>query len=139
LRGFPLPKFGDSASVFSFQKRAAFRGWQSAAGVLTSAPSKNNGGEATMNAGTVYRLLSLIPERTGRPQSGAVFHTEASFCSQPERLAHVSRFLTWLSPLQALSREEQRALGLAAANGRQVQAAEEQDSEELELDTASFK
>lgn len=89
-----------------------------------------------MNSASVSRLLSLIPERAGRAQSGVMFRPEASGCAYPERLAHLSRFMSWLRPLDALTREEQVALGLVAANGRPVQAAaDDDDGEEAELET----
>jgi hypothetical protein len=95
-----------------------------------------------MNAGTVSRVLSLIPDRTARAQSGAAFLLEGSSCRHPERLAHLSKFLNWLSPLDALSKDDQRELGLLAANGRPVQASDDEEEadiealEEAELDIA---
>jgi hypothetical protein len=91
-----------------------------------------------MNRGSVSRLLSLIPERTGRVPSGVLFRPEASGCAYPERLAHLSRFMSWLRPLDALTREEQVALGLVAANGKPMQPADEDDAEETELETHSL-
>lgn len=89
-----------------------------------------------MNTGTVSRLLSLIPERTARSPSGVLFRPEATGCAYPERLAQLSRYMSWLRPLDALTREEQVALGLVAANGRPVQApVDEDDAEETELET----
>ena len=89
-----------------------------------------------MNSASVSRLLSLIPERAGRAQSGVMFRPESSGCAYPERLGHLSRFMSWLRPLDALTREEQVALGLVAANGRPVQAAaDDDDGEESELET----
>ena len=84
-----------------------------------------------MNAAAVSRVLSLIPERSARVPSGAAFQAQSSACSHPERLAQLSRFLTWLSPLGCLTREEQTALGLLAANGRPAQASDEDDGEDL--------
>jgi hypothetical protein len=91
-----------------------------------------------MNTGTVSRLLSLIPERTGRAQSGVLFRPEASGCAYPERLAQLSKFMSWLRPLDALTREEQMALGLVAPNGRPVHAVDEDDAEEAELESQPF-
>jgi len=84
-----------------------------------------------MNAATVIRVLSLIPERTVRVQSGAAFLLEGSRCPHPERLTYVSKFLHWLSPLDALTKDDQRALGLIAANGRPVQLEEDDEEEKL--------
>jgi len=91
-----------------------------------------------MNAATVSRILTLIPDRTPRLQSGAAFQLEAASCTHPERLAHVSKFLGWLSPLDALTREDQCILGLIASNGRPVHAADEEDAEDAELETESW-
>lgn len=90
-----------------------------------------------MNAG-VTRLLSAIPERIGRAQSGVLFTPQSSGCAYPERLAQLSGFLSWLRPLDALSRDEQVALGLVAPNGKPMQPADEDDAEESELETQPF-
>jgi hypothetical protein len=91
-----------------------------------------------MNKASVSKLLSLIPERTGRAPSGVLFRPEASGCAYPERLTHLSRYMSWLRPLDALTREEQIALGLVAANGKPMQPADEDDAEEVELETQTF-
>lgn len=89
-----------------------------------------------MNAGAVSRLLSQIPARTGRAQSGVLFRPQACGCAYPERLGQLSRFLSWLRPLDALTREEQVALGLVAPNGKPVQP-EEDDAEDTELESGA--
>jgi hypothetical protein len=91
-----------------------------------------------MNATTVSRILTLIPDRTARAQSGAAFQLEGTSCTHPERLAHVSKFLGWLSPLDALTREDQCILGLIASNGRPLHAADEEDAEDADLETESW-
>ena len=88
-----------------------------------------------MNGGAVSRLLALVPERTGRAQSGVRFRPQGCGCAYPERLAQLSRFLSWLRPLDGLTREEQVVLGLVAANGKPMQPADEDDAEETELET----
>jgi hypothetical protein len=92
-----------------------------------------------MNAGTVSRVLALIPERTVRTQSGVNFNPEAANCLYPDRLAHMVSFLGWLSPLASLTRDDQAILGLIAANGRPVLAAEEDDVEEAELEAEAWE
>jgi hypothetical protein len=87
-----------------------------------------------MNSGTVSRLLSQIPARTGRAQSGVLFRPEACGCAYPERLAQLSRFLSWLRPLDALTRDEQVALGLVASNGKPMQP-DEDDADDADLET----
>jgi hypothetical protein len=89
-----------------------------------------------MNAGAVSRLLSQIPARTERTQSGVQFRPQACGCAYPERLGQLSRFLSWLRPLDALTRDEQVALGLVAANGRPVQPVDEDEADDAELDSA---
>jgi hypothetical protein len=122
----------------SVQKGAGFCGWQRSPGLLLFACRKNKVAEATMNAATVSRILTLIPDRAARVQSGATFHLEAASCTHPERLAHVSKFLRWLSPLDALTREDQCILGLIASNGRPVHAADEEDADDAELESESW-
>jgi hypothetical protein len=66
-------------------------------------------------------VLSLIPERTARVSTGSAFLLpDAAACAHPERVALLAGFLHWLSPLERLSKDDQRALGLVAANGRPV-------------------
>jgi hypothetical protein len=89
-----------------------------------------------MDASTVRRVMEMIPERTARQQSGSAF---AADCPghHAGRLAHLVRFLHWMSPLEALPREDQQALGLLNAAGRPVHAAdlEEEDGEALAEET----
>jgi len=89
-----------------------------------------------MKDGAVSRLLAQIPERAGRAQSGVRFMPQACGCAYPERLGQLSRFLSWLRPLDALTRDEQVALGLVAANGRPVQPVDEDEADDAELDSA---
>lgn len=91
-----------------------------------------------MNSGTVARLLALIPQRTGRAPSGVLFWPQACGCAYPERLAQLSTYLSWLRPLDALTRDEQVALGLVAANGKPMQVVDEDDAEENELEPQTF-
>ncbi len=79
-----------------------------------------------MNASTVHRIISLIPERVARAQSGALF-TMIGACRHPERIACLSRYLQWLSPLNPVSRDDQQLLGLLLANGRPVHAGDVED------------
>lgn len=70
---------------------------------------------AVSNPAAVSRIVSLIPERTARSLSGTAFTLDgARACSDPARLVNVARLLQWLSPLNPLSGDDQRALGLHA-------------------------
>lgn len=76
-------------------------------------------------------VLQLIPERTARVSTGSAFLLpDAAACAHPERVALLARFLHWLSPLEALSKDDQRSLGLVASNGRPVSADQEMLGEE---------
>src|SRR6267378_4660721 len=79
-----------------------------------------------MNAATVHRIISLIPERVAHARSGALFTTSGT-CRYPERIAYLSRYLQWLSPLNPVSRDDQQQLGLLLANGRPVHAGDVED------------
>jgi hypothetical protein len=93
-----------------------------------------------MNATMVSRLISLIPDRSPRAQSGSVFSSsEAATCRYPERIAYLTRFLHWLGPLDPMTREDQQILGVRSSGGRPMAAGEtgelgEEAGEELELD-----
>lgn len=87
-----------------------------------------------MDALTVRSLMALIPERVARVQSGSAFTAGESPCRHPERLAHLARFLHWLSPLEVLAKPDQQALGLLNAAGRPVHAADLEDEPDGELD-----
>jgi len=84
-----------------------------------------------MNASTVQRIISLIPERVARAQSGALF-TMIGACRHPERIAYLSCYLQWLSPLNPVSRDDQKLLGLLLANGRTVHAGDVEDEADVE-------
>ena len=94
-----------------------------------------------MNATLASRLMSLIPDRSPRAQSGSVFSSaEAATCRYPERIAYLTRFLHWLGPLDPMTREDQQILGVRSSGGRPLAAGEtgedlaEEAGEELELD-----
>jgi hypothetical protein len=93
-----------------------------------------------MNATMVSRLMSLIPDRSPRAQSGSVFNaSEAATCRYPERMAYLTKFLHWLGPLDPMTREDQQILGVRSSGGRPMAAGETgeplgEEAEELELD-----
>lgn len=65
-----------------------------------------------MNGANVSRLISLVPERMPRGQSGTRFSADGS-----QRMDLLCRFLHWLGPLNCVSREEQQVLGVRAGGG----------------------
>ena len=91
-----------------------------------------------MDASLVQRLISLVPERSPRAQSGTLFSaTEAAACRQPDRMSYLTRFLHWLGPLDPMTREDQQILGVRSSGGRPMMAGEplgEEAAEDLDLD-----
>lgn len=86
-----------------------------------------------MNAATVSRTLSLIPDRVARVQSGSLFDPQAAGATpHPERITHLAQFLNWLGPLRELSKDDLRILGLLTPYGKP--AIESALEEEGELD-----
>ena len=87
-----------------------------------------------MDAAKVFRILDLIPDRTVRGQSGVAFvDVRATSCVHPERLALLSEFLHWLSPIYPTTKDDQMRFGLFA--NKQVHAEEEEEAAELEEET----
>jgi hypothetical protein len=82
------------------------------------------------------RLISLIPDRSPRAQSGSVFSpSEAAACRHPDRMSYLTRFLHWLGPLDPMSKEDQQILGVRSSGGRPMMAGEEAGEElEMEMD-----
>jgi hypothetical protein len=73
-----------------------------------------------MDGATVFRLMSLIPERAPRSQGGSLFNRDGS-----PKMDLLCRFLHWLGPLSSLSKEEQQVLGVRASGGRPLAEGEE--------------
>ena len=94
-----------------------------------------------MNAATVTRVLSLIPDRIARTQMGGLFDPQhAAACAHPERIAHLAQFLNWLGPLQPLSKDDLRLFGLMTPYGKPaIENAVEDEADaadaEVELDS----
>jgi hypothetical protein len=78
------------------------------------------GKEGAMDRTTVMNMLSLIPERSTRRQSGSFFEAREG------RIANLSRFLNWLCPLNPITKEDQEAIGYRVAPPR----AEEPEGDE---------
>lgn len=85
-----------------------------------------------MNAATVSRVLSLIPDRISRTQMGGLFDpANTAACAHPERIAHLAQFLNWLGPLQPLTKEDLRLFGLVTPYGRPAIEAPVEDEADL--------
>jgi hypothetical protein len=79
-----------------------------------------------MDAITVQRVISVVPERTLRSQTGSLFAPAGS-----ERAELLARFLHWLGPLEPVSKEEQQALGLRPGGKALLESEEEADEPQL--------
>ena len=77
-----------------------------------------------MDAATVFRVISLVPDRTARAQSGSPFDGASS-----ARAEMLSRLLGWLGPLCPISKEQQQLFGLRKAD-EAIDAAEIADDVE---------
>lgn len=87
-----------------------------------------------MDAAKVFRILDLIPDRTARVQSGVAFvDVRATSCVHPERVALLSEFLHWLTPIYPTTKDDQMRFGLFA--NKQAHAEEEDEAAELEEET----
>jgi hypothetical protein len=86
----------------------------------------------------VSRVLALIPERSPRFSSGTRFLPAVASCPHPERLAAVSQFLNWMTPLGTLTRDEQQRLGTASSGARSSDPTDESDDTEAEVGEAAF-
>ena len=85
-----------------------------------------------MDANRVFRLISLIPDRAVRAQSGCVFSpSEAAACRYPDRMSYLGKFLHWLGPLNPMTREDQQILGVRSSGGRPMVAGEEAGEEDI--------
>lgn len=88
-----------------------------------------------MNAATVSRMLSLIPDRVARAQSGSLFDPAAQgACAHPDRVTHLAQFLNWLGPLREVTKDDLRILGLITPYGKPT--LESSLDEEGDLDAA---
>jgi hypothetical protein len=75
-----------------------------------------------MDAATVFRVISLMPDRMPRTQSGCVFNP----LGQPERVVMLAKFLSWLAPLDPIGKEDQHRLGVRSGGGRPLGLGEEE-------------
>jgi hypothetical protein len=62
-----------------------------------------------MDAETIARMMSLIPERAAWSHTGSTFIPHEA---HGPGLAYIAPFLGWMTPLTALTKDDQRALGL---------------------------
>ena len=87
----------------------------------------------------IAQIVSLIPPRVARVPSGTPFSVPSAASSRNgAQLSHLAPFLAWTSPLVALTKEDQQALGLMAPHGKAPEGEEgalpsSDDDDEMEL------
>jgi hypothetical protein len=88
-----------------------------------------------MDSAAVLRLISLVPDRMPRSQSGSRFAAASS-----ARAQLLAPFLGWLGPLNPISKEEQQLLGVRTGGGKEafdpVEIADEVDDTPIRLPEA---
>jgi len=82
-----------------------------------------------MDGAVVFRLISLVPDRMPRGQTGCLFNAGTS-----QQLEPLSRFLSWLGPLNPITKEDQQLLGVRAVAAKPLVEGEDAGAgEALEL------
>jgi hypothetical protein len=79
-----------------------------------------------MEGSAVFRLISVIPDRVARTQSGTPFDGKSS-----DRAEQLARFLGWLGPLNPIGKEEQQLLGLRGGAARPMADEDEHEHDPL--------
>jgi hypothetical protein len=88
-----------------------------------------------MDAALVYRLISFVPDRSARAQTGSVYSpSEAAACRFPDRMSYLGKFLHWLGPLDPMTKEDQQILGVRSSGGRPLMAGEDAVEEQGDLE-----
>jgi hypothetical protein len=64
-----------------------------------------------MNPSIVSRIVSVVPDRTMRLQTGTRFMPPDPL-APGSQIAYLAGFLNWLTPLNAITEDDQRALGV---------------------------
>ena len=81
-----------------------------------------------MDGAVVFRLISLIPDRMPRGQTGSLF-----IGGNSQQLEPLSRFLSWLGPLNPISKEDQQLLGVRAVATKHLAEGDEAAGDPMEL------
>ena len=90
----------------------------------------------------IANIVALIPGRVARMRSGTPFSLSSAAASRSgAQLGHLAPFLGWTSPLVALTKDDQQALGLTAAHSKapgEEGAATTPDEDDDESELAGF-
>lgn len=92
-----------------------------------------------LNPALFRKIVSVVPDRMPRAQSGTPFACPDSPGATGPQVACLGRLLHWLTPLSALNEEDQRALGVLALHGKPARRDDEDEAdderEEISLPT----
>jgi hypothetical protein len=81
----------------------------------------------SMNPSMVSKIVSIVPDRTPRLRSGTPFAPAAAVSTHASQIAYLAQFLNWLTPLNAINEEDQRALGCLPPHGRPTRPDDEDE------------
>lgn len=81
-----------------------------------------------MDGAVVFRLISLVPDRMPRGQTGSLFNG-----SNSQQLEPLSRFLSWLGPLNPITKEDQQLLGVRAVAAKPLSEGDEAAGDAMDL------
>lgn len=81
-----------------------------------------------MDGAVVFRLISLVPDRMPRGQTGSLFNGGSS-----QQLEPLSRFLSWLGPLNPISKEDQQLLGVRTVAAKPLSEGDDAAGEAIDL------
>jgi hypothetical protein len=83
-----------------------------------------------MNPSMLAKIVSLVPNRMPRMQSGTPFAAAAIAGGQGPQVASLGRLLHWLTPLSTLNEDDQRALGTLALHGKTARRDDEDEADD---------
>jgi hypothetical protein len=83
-----------------------------------------------MNPSMLAKIVSLVPDRMPRMQSGTPFGCAAIAGGQGPQVASLGRLLHWLTPLSTLNEDDQRALGTLALHGKTARRDDEDEADD---------
>jgi hypothetical protein len=83
-----------------------------------------------MNPALLAKIVSLVPDRMPRLQSGTPFACADIAGGQGPQVASLGKLLHWLTPLSALNEDDQRALGVLALHGKTARRDDEDEADD---------
>lgn len=79
---------------------------------------------------SLSKIVSVVPDRTARLQSGTPFGLPDAAGASATQIAFLAGFLSWLTPLNTITEDEQRMLGV----GPHARPARHDDDEDADAD-----